>query len=1202
MPLARHREIHQGFRSWRAIGAIALCAVALLPQGAAAQRLQFRQITPDDGLAGSWVPAILQDSRGFMWFGTSRGVNRYDGAAFAVYQHADDDSSSIAADLATVIYEDGARRLWFGTRFGLSEYRRERDAFVNHRLVAAPDSAGVSSILDGPGDTLWVGTTRGLYRFDRRSGRAFPFSADTSSPLMNTEIRVLHPGSGGTVWIGTATKGLQRLDAATGRLRGWRFDAHDARTLPADEVRGIVVGADGMVWIGTYGGGVARLDPRDGALTRFSHRDGDPRSLANNSVMAFIADGAGSLWVGTENGGLDHLDPATTRFEHYRFDPNDAAGLNSNSIESLYRDRAGTLWVGTFAGGVNISRRNGDALRRYRSIPGDAGSLSFNSVLAFTEDSRGAIWVATDGGGLNRFDRASGRFAHYSTANSNIGSDAVLSVTEDAAGRIWVGTWAGGVARLDRTTGRFTTFTTRNSDIGDDNVFAVHADRAGDVWVGTVKAGLARFDERRGSFVGVPIFARGEAAVTVRVIDDARDGALLVATEGRGLAVVDPRTLDVRWYRAEGKQGQRLSSNSVQSVFEGDSGILWIGTASGLDRLDRTSGAVTHFGKVDGLPSTFVTGVAGDDAGMLWLSSDRGIVRFDPRAKLAKIFTVADGLQGTEFNPGAAFRGRDGALYFGGGRGFNVIRPAAMTENRHVPQVVLTGFQLFNKPVPIGARGSPLTASIETLDRLTLRPGQSAFSISFAALDYTAPEKNEYAYRLEGFESEWNVGRGLRTASYTNLPPGKYVFRVKGSNNDGVWNDAGASLPITVVPPFYKRWWFKGLLLIAAGGLIALVIRAAGERRRNLEAMNATLAASAERDRASQQYLERNVLEILEAMERFSDGDLTVELDVGGSDTIGSLRRGVNRAVGDIRAMVQRVREVLDATVRTSREIHASTERLAAGAEEQIDQALLVAGAAQQMAQVVTGNARSIATAAEMAQRSGSEAQEGGRIVRDTFEGMDQIVSGVAASARTVEALGDSSAQIAAITRVIDEIATQTNLLALNSAIEAARAGKHGAAFAIVATEMQQLAEQTARATKQIATVIRDNERHVGNAVESMGLVTRRIERGRALVDQAGGALDGIIANSERMLAQIQQVRASSEEQAATTAHISENIETISRVTRAAAEGNQTIATSVQGLSELIEDLQRRVARFRLAGGAAGGQLPSAGRPSRETA
>jgi methyl-accepting chemotaxis protein len=408
---------------------------------------------------------------------------------------------------------------------------------------------------------------------------------------------------------------------------------------------------------------------------------------------------------------------------------------------------------------------------------------------------------------------------------------------------------------------------------------------------------------------------------------------------------------------------------------------------------------------------------------------------------------------------------------------------------------------------------------------------------------------------------------------------------VKGSNNDGVWNDQGASIELVITPPFYKTWWFRLLMIAALVGAVWFIVRAATERRRGLERMNAQLAESAEKDRKAQQYLAGNVREMLGAMSRFSEGDLSVTLDARTDDEIGELRRGFNTAVMNIRGMVVQVHEIVRATVAASRHIRASTEQMAHGAQQQIEQAAQVASAAEQMTSAVADNARHIGLVAEMAQRSGHDAQEGGRVVRDTFASMDTIVSTVGASAETVAALGESSLQITKITRVIDQLADQTNLLALNAAIEAARAGKHGRTFAIVAEEIRDLADRTSSSTKAIAEVIRENEQAVRDAVERMGQVSGHLASGRQLVDKAGTALDSIIENSGKVLDSIKQVTQSSEEQAQTTVHIGRNIEMISRVTHEAASGNQAIASSVQELSALIEDLQTRVARFHLGDG-----------------
>jgi methyl-accepting chemotaxis protein/ligand-binding sensor domain-containing protein len=1160
---------------WRAALSALLLAVGV--SRADAQKLQFRQLTPDDGLSSSRVQSIVQDSHGFMWFGTTKGLNRYDGYRFAIYRHRDGDSTSLGGNDALTIYEDSRKTLWVGTPAGLSRYDRERDAFRNFSVVAG-GVIQVSAIVEAHG-TLWLGTARGLYKFDRTTGKAAPYS----DQLLQLEIQGLFEDSGKHLWIATKGHGARELDPRTGDVKSWTVDPDNFDTpslYKGQDARMFVEDGEGGIYMALADGGLAKINRATGGVTLYQHDDDDPHSIAINAVYSLRLDGTRGLWVGTENGGLDYFDFATRRFSHNKFDPNDPRGLNSNSIWAIHRDATGTLWLGTFAGGVNISLQNGNAIRRYRSVAGDATSLSFNSVMAFLDDSRGNTWVATDGGGLNRFDRSTGKFQHFTRQTSNLNSDAVLSLTEDKSGKIWIATWAGAVSRFDPMTGRFTPFTPKNSGMADDHAFAVHADRAGGLWIGTYQKGLQRVDPVTGTF-GAPIALGKGKQAQLRIITELADGRFLLGTVGGGMHEYNPATGRQRAYTI-GKDG--ISGPAVQAIVESSPGIVWIGTGNGLDRLDRSTDKFEHFTEADGLPGNAVNGIAVDASGQLWISGDRGIARFNPATKKVKTYTVADGLQGSEFNAGAYYEGRDGAIYFGGAKGFNLFEPERITENTHVPQIALTGFQLYNKPVAIGAKGSPLDQSITVANKLVLHHDQSVFTIEFAALDFVAPEKNQYAYKLEGLDDDWNEVGTKRVASYTNLPAGSYVFRVKGTNNDGTWNQEGTSLAIKVVPPFWASWWFRTILLLAAAYAVRYGLRIQRERRESLEQMNATLAEAADRDRRAQQSLERNVLEVLDAMERFSEGDLSVSLAVEKDDAIGRLRSGVNTAVANIRSMVQQVREVLDSTVQTSRQIQAETSELTRGAEEQISQTLLVAGAAQQMAQTVSTTTASITEASDIAQRSGTEAHEGGRIVRDTFSGMDEIVSTVSISARTVQSLGRSSEQIGAITRVIEQIADQTELLSLNAAIEAARAGRHGRTFAVVAQEVQRLAERTAQATSEIGRVIEHNQREVESAVEAMSRVGGQVERGRELVDRAGGALDAIIANAERMLACIQQVRASSEEQSSTTAHITENVETISQVTHSAVRGNQSIAASVQSLSGLIEDLQQRVSRFHLPG------------------
>ena len=1068
---ARRALRRRGVASVRRAATAALVAMlALLPaRSARGQELRFRQLTPDHGLSSSYVQTVHQDQRGFLWFGTDKGLDRYDGYAVRSYRHRRADTTSIADGTINVVRADAGDTMWVGTNAGLSRYDVDRDAFTNYAIGRG--ARPVRSITDDGRGGLWVGSVDGLYRFDRATGRAAPVDGALGGALDGVQVLVLHRDGRGRLWIGTQTRGLLMFDPSNGALRRYARADGDARTLPDDDVRSLVEDASGNLWIGTWNGGLARLSLSGGDIVTYRHDAADPRSLAANRVVSLAPAGRRGLWIGTENFGLEYFDFAAGSFRHYRSDPMNPASLNSPSVWAVHEDAAGAIWVGTFTGGVNVSTPNSGAIRHYHSVPGDPASLGFNTVRAFAESRPGAYWVATDGGGLNEFDLSTGKFVRYTSRNSNLASDAVLDVVQDRDGSTWIGAWEGGVSRFDRATGSFTAYTSKNAGLGDDNVFALHVDAEGRLWAGTQKHGVYRFDRARRSFFSVVTaeqlrgaVSRTETSVAVRVISSSPDGRrLLIGTEGSGLADLDVATGVVTMRQSIAADSNSLSGNTVRAVLEGANGVVWIGTTTGLDRFDRSTKRLTHFGEAEGLPSGYVAGLAEDASGKLWISTDRGLVRFDVAAKRLKRYTTADGLQGSEFNGHAYFEARDGTLFFGGNNGFNVVQPSAIAHNDRRPPVVLTGFQLFNQDVPIGAKGSPLPKHISRLDRIVLSHRQSVMTFEFAALDYTASEQNEYAYKLEGFDADWRRVGSQRIASYTNLAPGSYTFRVKASNNDGVWNEDGASIRLKITPPFWKTWWFRLLVIAAIGWAIR-------EWVRRTEARRAALAAEKE-------YLEQSVGEILRSMDKLSAGDLTVRLPVKQDDEIGRLCQGFNKVVIDIRAMVAQVTDALNATVAASQEIHASTEALAVGAEEQTTQALEVASAAEQMSATAAETARHLAIAAEIATKSGEEAQRGGRVAQDTSAGMERIVSVVRSTSEAVEKLGMSSEEISKITSVIDAIASQSELLALNAAIEAARAGNHGRGFGVVADEVRNLAESTAKATRDIAAMVTQIQR-----------------------------------------------------------------------------------------------------------------------------
>jgi len=459
-----------------------------------------------------------------------------------------------------------------------------------------------------------------------------------------------------------------------------------------------------------------------------------------------------------------------------------------------------------------------EAILEYKKLPGVPTSLSHPSVTCFLEDHSGNIWIGTDGGGLNLFDPKAGKFTHFNSKNSGLKSDAVLCMAEDPEHTLWIGTWGGGLYRMNPKTHAFQAFTTSNSKIPENRIISLLVDSKGDLWMAGFQSGLIHYDPKRNQFLNYTSKNSALPISMVTALAEMPDCQILVGTPS-GLSVFNPNTKQFVNYFHDPENPHSLSANGILCFAVENDTAIWIGTQSGLNRFHPQKRTFTRFSTQEGLPNEVVKGLVMDASGRLWVSTNKGIGCFDGKKNTWKIFLKADGLQSNEFNERSVYRLKNGALLFGGPSGFNLIDPKKIKENTHVPSIVLTDFRIFNKPVPIGTKHSPLKKHISETDTLRLSYKHSVITFFFSALDFSIPEKNQYAYWMEGFEKEWNYVGTQHTATYTNLPPGKYTFRVKGSNNDGLWNEQGVSLRVIIAPPVWQRGWFRGL-----GIILALVI------------------------------------------------------------------------------------------------------------------------------------------------------------------------------------------------------------------------------------------------------------------------------------------------------------------------------------------------------------------------------------------
>jgi ligand-binding sensor domain-containing protein/signal transduction histidine kinase len=639
-------------------------------------------------------------------------------------------------------------------------------------------------------------------------------------------INALYEDRQGHLWIGT-NHGLIRYERKTGEFRSFRNESGDRYSLSFNEVTAISEDQNGFLWVGTHHG-LNRLDPVSGGFTRFLHSHSNPGSLIDNDVQVTFIDRSGQLWIGTRN-GLDRFDASDQKFIHYRNDPANPASLSDNYIFSIYEDRGGVLWIGTYGGGLNMHDRAQDQFAHFQHLNADPQSLSSNSIFPILPSPTGKVWIGTHGAGLNLFDPESGRSRHIRHDPGNpesLLSDIVLSLLLDPNGRLWIGTDRG-LDRLDPGGTKFIHYVANAqvaTSIPFGKIYKIYRDRQSTYWVGTSK-GIRVFDPLTDEFTRIDADSADSADLAngpARVVYQDRNGAIWLGTDTSGLFRYDPVNKQLEQFENDPEVTGSISCDTIMDVYEDRQGRIWVATfGGGLNQYLPEENTFVSFDKKQGLPSNVVYGILEDENGYLWLSTNLGISRFDPATTTFENFTAQDGLQGNEFNAAAFAKDEKGQMYFGGMNGLSVFNPAEVRKNSYLPPVVLTALTL-----PDGKPVSPVGPP-EALQDVTLSYPQNSFDLSFAALSFSNVDRNLYKYKLEGFDRDWHNAGSDRRGSYTNLPGGTYTLHIQASNSDGVWNEQGATLKITVVPPLWQTWPFR----VLAGMLIVTLAFLTYQRR-----------------------------------------------------------------------------------------------------------------------------------------------------------------------------------------------------------------------------------------------------------------------------------------------------------------------------------------------------------------------------------
>ncbi len=799
--------------------------------------LDFEHVGISEGISQINITCIFQDSRGFMWFGTRDGLSRYDGYNFTIYKNDSKDVNTISNNFIQDIKEDKNGNLWIATQLGgINKLDVRHDKFTRFLNDAknpnSISSNAINKIAFDRNDNLWIATQEaGLNWFSYKENkfkRYFHSEANQNS-ISGNSVTSVFIDSKNRLWVGTYSAGLNVFNSTTGSFSKFLHRDADPATLSGNSITCLFEDAMHRLWVGTQSKGINLFNEKNKTFNRFVHNEKNPASLIGDNILSISQDSEGSLWIGAENAGVSILTNHKDHFENYAHDDIDPNSLGGNSIYSICKDNQGNMWLGSFSGGINLFKKDFSNFTHYRHST-SANSLSNNFVLDIFEDTAGTIWVGTDGGGINKFNPDKGTFTsfmHKKDKRGQIGNY-VLTIAEDSYQKLWVGTWGDGVSVLNRGTNHAINYVNDQNNpnsLSGNNVYKILPTRDKNVWIGTINEGLDVYDRKQHLFRNFKYNSSDPNSLSsdrvYSLLEDNNDN-IWIGTYDGGLDLLDRKTNTFTRFQHDDNHNS-ISSNSITDLIQDRRGNIWLCTFSGLNKLNPENHKFTVFKKKDGLPSDLIYAVKEDNRGKLWISTNMGISCYNPDRNSFQNFTTEDGLQANEYKPHSAFKSRNGLLYFGGINGFNVFDPQKVKVKKVFAPLVITGFKLFNRVVPIAKNSkdpSPLKQNIAYCKNIVLSYQQSFISFEYAALDFGSPDKKEYAYILKDFEKDWNYVGKRNSAFYTNLPPGKYTFSIKYKNNHGFWSPATPGLEITIVPPFWLTWWFKTLALIILVGSI----------------------------------------------------------------------------------------------------------------------------------------------------------------------------------------------------------------------------------------------------------------------------------------------------------------------------------------------------------------------------------------------
>ena len=770
--------------------------------------LNFDFYSQEHGLSNNQIHCILQDKKGWMWFGTSQGVCRFDGYRFTVFKNDPDDSTSLKGNLVRAIFEDHKGQLWIGTENGgLNKFNREKENFQHlfyekeHPLLR---DASVTAIHEDGAGNLWVGTETQLFRIENENKITEIKPSNLSR--FSEYFRILRSDPSGRIWIGT-NNGLFLYHPETNLAEKINFPQSPSAN---EEIWEIVIDADGTAWVGTYANGMFTV-----GLTSLEvrHLIIDQNNERSNTVRAISKDRNGKYWIGTR-GGLYVYDKSKGVTASYYHDEREPKSLVNNSVLCITHDAKGDVWIGTRSG-INFLIEERQNIHSFKSMPGDDRYLNSNEVFAFWIDPKGDIWTGTESGGINILNRKTGRFKYMLPQKGNPNSlsrNCIKALLDDGKNNLWIGTFLGGLDVLNLQTGGFKHYTNNPSDpnsLSDNRVWALLRDSNNDIWIGT-SVGLDKFDQRTGNFIHYKNLVNGQQ---VNWLSEDSDHCLWVGADE--LVIYNPK--DQKITRV---------SESTRYLLEDSKKRFWLATLNrGIALYSKEKGVIRSYTEKNGLANNQTLAILEDNEHFLWISTTNGLSKFDPEKERFHNFSLKNGFQNNQFTYGAAYRAPNGELLFGGISGFNIFDPVKIKSGEYFAPIVLTDLKIFNKSVRIGNQKKDiLMKSISETSQIKLKHNQNSVTFDFTSFDYANSLGIQYSYYLEGFEKDWNEPSLSRSATYTNLDPGDYTFRVKTISIDRQESNPGPELKIEVLPPFWETWWFRTLAVLAILGMAYLLI------------------------------------------------------------------------------------------------------------------------------------------------------------------------------------------------------------------------------------------------------------------------------------------------------------------------------------------------------------------------------------------